>query len=51
MQKVIQIVEIVNEQVVEKNLHPCPFQMEVLNDYDTLCDCNEEQEYECAMDV
>lgn len=51
MQKVIQIVEVVDEQVVEKNLHPCPFLMEICGDYDTLCDCSDEKEYECAMEV
>ena len=42
----------VEEQVTEPNeLHTCPYAEEIHNDYETLCDCDEEQQRQCAMDV
>ena len=31
--------------------HPCPYSQELFDDWDSLCMCDEEQEYQCAMDV
>jgi hypothetical protein len=40
------------EQSTEPNgLHTCPYAEEIHNDYETLCDCNEERTRQCAMDV
>ena len=40
------------EQSTEPNgLHTCPYAEEIHNDYETLCDCDEEQQRQCAMDV
>ena len=40
------------EQSTKPNeLHTCPYAEEIHNDYETLCDCDEEQTYQCAMDV
>ena len=40
------------EQSTEPNeLHTCPYAEEIHGDYETLCDCNEEQQRQCAMDV
>jgi len=42
----------VKEQSTEPNgLHTCPYAEEIHGDYETLCDCNEEQQRQCAMDV
>ena len=42
----------VGEQVTESSeLHTCPYAEEIHNDYETLCDCDEEQTYQCAMDI
>lgn len=42
----------VKEQVTEPNgLHTCPYAEEIHNDYETLCDCDEESTRQCAMDV
>ena len=42
----------VKEQSTEPNgLHTCPYAEEIHNDYETLCDCDEEQQRQCAMDV
>jgi len=42
----------VKEQSTEPNgLHTCPYAEEIYNDYETLCDCDEEQQRQCAMDV
>jgi hypothetical protein len=42
------VIPIVNE---EDNLHTCPYREEICNDYDTLCDCDEEQTMNCRMDI
>ena len=42
------VIPIVNE---EDNLHTCPYRAEICNDYDTLCDCDEEQTMNCRMDI
>jgi hypothetical protein len=40
------------EQVTESNeWHTCPYAEEIHHDYDTLCDCDEEQAYQCRMDI
>jgi len=31
--------------------HPCPFQEEINNNSETLCDCCDECAHECAMDI
>jgi len=42
----------VKEQVTEPvELHTCPYAAEIHGDYETLCDCDEEQTYQCAMDI
>ena len=42
----------VEEQVQDsKELHTCPYREEILNDYESLCDCDEEQQHQCAMDI
>ena len=32
-------------------LHTCPYKVEINNDYETLCDCDENQQHECSQDV
>ena len=40
------------EQVTEPaELHTCPYAEEIHGDYETLCDCDEEQQYQCRMDI
>ena len=34
-----------------KELHTCPYREEIHNDYESLCDCDEEQQYQCRMDI
>ena len=42
----------VEEQVNDsKELHTCPYREEIHNDYESLCDCDEEQQHQCAMDI
>ena len=42
----------VEEQVQDsKELHTCPYREEIYNDYESLCDCDEEQQHQCAMDI
>ena len=42
----------VEEQVTESNeWHTCPYAEEIHGDYETLCDCDEEQAYQCRMDI
>lgn len=36
--------------VYSRNLHTCPFKTEIHSNYE-LCDCDEAQRHECAMDV
>ncbi len=39
----------VEEQSTETNeLHTCPYAEEIHNDYETLCDCDEERTRQCA---
>ena len=35
----------------EVELHTCPYHEEINGDYETLCDCDEEQQYQCTMDI
>ena len=35
----------------EKKGHLCPYNMEINDDYQTLCDCDEEATEQCALDV
>ena len=37
--------------VEDSNLHTCPYAAEIHGDYETMCDCDEEQTYKCAMDI
>jgi hypothetical protein len=48
--KVIRIVDAYTLEV-EDDGHPCPYRMEIHNDYDTLCHCSDEEQHQCAMDV
>lgn len=32
-------------------LHTCPYAEEIYSDYETMCDCDEEQTYQCTMDI
>jgi len=41
----------VEEPVQVSNLHYCPYAAEINGDYETLCDCDEERTYQCAMDI
>jgi hypothetical protein len=41
----------VEDTVQNSNLHTCPYAEEIHNDYETLCDCDEEATRQCAMDV
>jgi hypothetical protein len=42
----------VEEQVNDsKKLHTCPYREEIHYDYESLCDCDEEQQHQCAMDI
>ena len=42
----------VEDQVQDsKELHTCPYLEEINGDYETLCDCDEEQQHQCAMDI
>jgi hypothetical protein len=42
----------VEKQVQDsKELHTCPYREEIHNDYESLCDCDEEQQHQCAMDI
>jgi hypothetical protein len=42
----------VEEQVTESNeWHTCPYAEEIHGDYETLCDCDEEQAYQCSRDI
>jgi hypothetical protein len=41
----------VEEPVQVSNLHYCPYAAEINGDYETLCDCDEERTYQCAMDT
>ena len=34
-----------------EGLHPCPYREEIHGDYESLCDCNEEQQHQCRMDI
>ena len=34
-----------------KKLHTCPYREEIHYDYESLCDCDEEQQHQCAMDI
>lgn len=42
--------EMENEEE-EVELHTCPFQEEIHNDFTFLCACTDEQMYECYMDI
>jgi hypothetical protein len=42
----------VEGQVTESNeWHTCPYAEEIHGDYETLCDCDEEQQYQCSRDI
>lgn len=48
--KVIRIVDAYTLEVEDEG-HPCPYRMELFNDFDTLCHCSDEEQHQCAMDV
>ena len=35
----------------ENECHPCPYNIEINDDYDTLCSCNEEETEQCRMAI
>jgi len=39
------------DPVEDSNLHTCPYAEEINGDYETLCDCDEERQYQCAQDI
>jgi len=39
------------EQAPTSELHSCPYAEEIHGDYETLCDCDEEQTRQCAQDI
>lgn len=42
----------VEEQATEPSeLHTCPYAEEIHGDYETLCDCDEEKQHQCRMDI
>jgi hypothetical protein len=42
----------VEEQVNDsKELHTCPYREEIHYDYESLCDCDEQQQHQCLMDI
>ena len=41
----------VEDTVQDSNLHTCPYAEEIHNDYETLCDCDEERTRQCAQDI
>jgi len=53
VQKTIPIVSAQSSLIDEPDNHghPCPYRMELFGDYETLCDCDDAQEHECAMEV
>jgi len=45
------IIPIIPEEQPEVQLHTCPYNEDICGDYETLCDCNEEQQHQCSMDI
>jgi hypothetical protein len=43
--------EMLGEMFGEFLLHTCPYAQEMDGDCDTLCDCDEEQTYQCIQDI
>jgi len=39
------------DPVQDPNLHTCPYAEEIHGDYETLCDCDAERQYQCAQSV
>ena len=48
---VIKISQDVKKHFGIEELHTCPYREEINGDYETLCDCDEEQQHQCAMDI
>ena len=48
---VIKISQDVKKHFGIEELHTCPYREEIYNDYESLCDCDEEQQHQCAMDI
>ena len=48
---VIRISQDVKKHFDIGELHTCPYNEEINGDYETLCDCDEEQQHQCAMDI
>lgn len=40
-----------NCSAAAEELHSCPFKIEIHDDEETLCDCCEDCEHECAMEI
>jgi len=39
------------DPVQDPNLHTCPYAEEIHGDYETLCDCDAERQYQCAQNI
>ena len=39
------------DPVEDPNLHTCPYAEEIHGDYETLCDCDAERQYQCAQNI
>jgi len=39
------------DPVEDPNLHTCPYAEEIHGDYETLCDCDAERQYQCAQSI
>ena len=48
---VVKISQDVKKHFGIEELHTCPYLEEINGDYETLCDCDEEQQHQCAMDI
>ena len=35
----------------DTSLHTCPYKTEINDDYESVCDCCSDCEYECCMDI
>ena len=39
------------DKVEEGELHTCPYKLEIENDSDSLCTCDDEERNQCMMDI
>jgi hypothetical protein len=47
---IIPIFPVVQAEMFEV-LHACPFKEEILNDHESLCNCDDEATVQCARDI